>query len=152
MTTGVFRRATPDDFDALVAIGHKFFAFNIYRNHTSLNEESLRRTLWDLFYNHVMEVIEIEGKIIGVAAAFIAPLYWNHNFLQGLEAFWWIDPEYRKEKFGTLLRHNLQQAAVERGVRFWNMIALKESMHDEVCASYEKAGMTHVETVYMKVL
>lgn len=152
MTIVRIREADPEDFDALIAIGHKFFEFNVYRKYSDLSEKSLRRTFWDLHMHHILEVVEVDGKIVGTAGAFIAPLYWNHSQLQGLEAFWWIDEEYRKEGLGRTLRQSIQQTARERGVRFWNMIALKESMHDEVCASYEKAGMTHVETVYMKVL
>lgn len=147
------REANPDtDFDALLDIGHKFFAFNAYRHHTILHEESLLNTFSQLYVSGILLVVEHEGKIIGTAAAFIAPLYWNHSYLQGLEAFWWIDPEHRKCGVGRALREQLQVVAKAKGVKFWNMIALKESMHDEVCQQYEKDGMTHVETVYMKVL
>lgn len=146
------READTGDFKALVAIGHKFFAFNAYRQHTTLDEESLTLTFWQLHMDHVLLVVEDAGKIVGTAGAFIAPLYWNHAFKQGVEAFWWVDPEYRKQGTGRQLRDKLKDIAKDKGAQFWNMIALKESMYDEVCAQYEKAGMTHVETVYMKVL
>lgn len=146
------REATPQDFADLLKIGHKFFEFNAYRHYTDIDEDSLLSTFSLLRSDHVLLVVEHEAKIIGTAGAFIAPLYWNHAYKQGLEAFWWVDPEYRSSGIGSKLRKELQTAAVLRGADFWNMIALKESMHDEVCAGYTKAGMTHVETVYMKVL
>lgn len=146
------REATPQDFADLLKIGYKFFEFNAYRHYTEIDEDSLLSTFSFLRSDHVLLVVEHEAKIIGTAAAFIAPLYWNHNYRQGLEAFWWVDPEYRSSGVGSKLRKQLQIAAVLKGADFWNMIALKESMHDEVCASYVKSGMTHVETVYMKVL
>lgn len=148
----LIRNATPLDYETLIAIGHKFFEFNAYRQVSCIDEMSLLRTFNMLICDHVLLVMEVAGKVVGTAGAFIAPLYWNHDHLQGLEAFWWIDPEYRLNGAGSKLRAALLAAAEAKGVRFWNMIALKESMHDEVCASYEKAGMTHVETVYMKVL
>lgn len=148
----IIRNSIQADYPALIEIGHKFFEFNAYRQYSHIDELSLLRTFHQLASNHVLLVAEVGGKLIGTAGAFIAPLYWNHDHLQGLEAFWWIDPEHRGGGAGSLLRQHLQSAAEAKGVRFWNMIALKESMHDEVCVQYEKAGMTHVETVYMKVL
>jgi L-amino acid N-acyltransferase YncA len=147
------RKANPDtDFDTMVDIGHKFFEFNAYRHYTTLDEVSLLDTFTHLYLDGVLLVVEHEGKVVGMAGAFIAPLYWNHAYLQGLEAFWWIDSEHRGSGAGSELRKALQTAAKQKGAHFWNMIALKESMHDQVCAQYERSGMTPVETVYMKVL
>lgn len=146
------RDAKPADYEALLVIGHKFFEVNAYRHYSEIDEVSLLRTFHQLTSDHVLLVVEADYKVVGTAGAFIAPLYWNRDQLQGLEAFWWIDPEHRKNGLGHILRNSLKEAAYKKGVMFWNMISLKESMHDEVCAQYEKAGMTHVETVYMKVL
>lgn len=146
------RKAIHSDYPALVAIGRKFFEFNAYRMHSELDEVSLLRTLHQLNSMHVLLVAEHNEQIIGTAGAFIAPVYWNINDLQGLEAFWWVDEEYRSAGVGKKLRQMLQTVAKDKGAKFWNMIALKESMHDEVCQQYERSGMTHVETVYMKVL
>lgn len=148
----IIRKATQADYPILITIGHKFFEFNAYREHSRLDEISLLRTLHQLNTDHILLVVEYGGEIIGTAGAFIAPVYWNRHDLQGLEAFWWIDEEHRSAGAGKLLRQALQNEAQRKGAKFWNMIALRESMHDEVCRSYEKAGMTHVETVYMKVL
>lgn len=149
----LIREANPDiDFDELIEIGHKFFEFNIYRHQTTIDEASLVRTFTQLCIDGVLLVVEHEGKVIGTAGAFIAPLYWNNHFMQGLEAFWWINEEFRSSGVGETLRSCLQEAAKQKGAHFWNMIALRESMHDRVCKHYELAGMLHVETVYMKVL
>lgn len=146
------RKATQADYPILITIGHKFFEFNAYRLHSELDELSLLRTLHQLNSDHVLLVAEHNEQVIGTAGAFIAPVYWNNNDLQGLEAFWWVDEDYRSAGVGKTLRQVLQTVAKAKGAKFWNMIALRESMHDEVCQQYERAGMTHVETVYMKVL
>lgn len=146
------RKAMVKDFEALVAIGHKFFEFNPYRHYTTLDEESLIYTLSDLMQNHVLLVLTDDDRVVGTAGAFVAPLFWNHNFKQGLEAFWWVDEEYRGAGTGAKLRLVLQEAAKLRGANFWNMIALKDSMYEQVCSHYERAGFSPAETVYMKVL
>lgn len=154
----VFREAQEFDYPALVEIGHKFFAFNSYRHYTNIDEPSLIQTFELLRTQHILLVAEAEiefnsqYELIGTAGAFVAPLFWNANYLQGVEAFWWIEPEYRGGSAGKQLREALENAAKDKGVQFWSMIALKESMHDQVCAQYERAGLKPVETVYMKVL
>lgn len=148
----LIREAVEQDYKDLVAIGHKFFRFNAYRNNSEIDEESLLKTFAILNTDHVLLVVEKDGKVVGTAGAFIAPVYWNYAHLQGVEAFWWVDPEHRASGIGTRLRQTLETLGKVKGVRFWNMIALKESMHDQVCAQYDRAGMRHVETVYMKVL
>lgn len=146
------RRATTKDFPALVEIGHKFFEFNPFRHYTDLDETSLVITLSDLANNHVLLVVEDGDRVVGAGGAFIAPLFWNHAFKQGIEAFWWVDEEYREQGTGVKLRAVLQEAAKLRGADFWSMIALKDSMYEQVCGHYERSGFAPTETVYMKVL
>lgn len=146
------RNAAERDFDALIAIGHKFWNFNPYRDVSTLDEGSLRDTLAMLIESHVLVVAEIDEVVIGAAGAFIAPVYWNKSELQGLEFFWWIDPEHRKNSAGRILRYELQTRAQQKGVKFWNMIALEDSMPKEVGEMYVRDGMRLVEHTYMKVI
>lgn len=146
----VIRRAVTGDYPALVAMGHKFFEFNPYRHATTLDEESLLESIDAIGRSHILLVATVAEKVVGTAGAYIAPLYWNKNFLQGLEAFWWIDEEHRGNGAGKALRLALQAAAKDRGVQFWNMIALEDSMPEQVGAQYMRAGFKPVERVYMK--
>lgn len=146
------RLATPDDFDALVRIGHKFFAHNPYRHESELDETSLVATLDDLRKNHVLLVAEVDATVVGTAGAYITPLFWNHSLKQGLEVFWWLDEEYRGDGNGKKLRIQLQNQAKLRGAKFWNMVALEDSMPDEVGAMYVRAGFKPVERIYMKAI
>lgn len=149
----LIREAGPNDFDTMLGIAHKFFEFNAYRQHSSIDDKSMLETFWNLHMGHVLLVVVTDdNKVVGMAGAMIGPVFWNSNHIQGLEMFWWVDVEYRKGGIGSQLRMELQAAAEAKGVKFWNMVALKESMHDQVCAQYERAGFTPVETVYMKVL
>jgi len=146
------RLSSPADNDALLAIGHKFFQHNPYRHDSTLDEASLLETFDDLRTNHVLLVCEVDGKVVGTAAAYIMPLFWNKSQKQGLEIFWWIDEEHRGNGAGTKLRQQLQKQAKLRGANFWNMAALEDSMPDVVGAMYEKAGFKPVERIYMKAI
>jgi GNAT superfamily N-acetyltransferase len=140
------------DNDALLAISHKFFHHNPYRHDSSIDEPSLLKTLEDLRTNHVLLVAEVDGKVVGTAGAYVTPVFWNHNEMQGLEVFWWIDEEHRGDGAGKKLRRQLQVQAKLRGAKFWNMVALEDSMPEAVGAMYESAGFKPIERVYMKVL
>lgn len=146
------REATEADIEALLRIGRAFYAFNPYRHHCTLDEESLVSTLRLLMDQHVLLVAEADTKVVGATGAMIAPLYWNHSELQGLEFFWWLDPEHRGNGNGKRLRQALEDHVRAKGVRFWNMIALEESMPETVDAMYRQAGFTPVERVYLKVI
>lgn len=147
----IIRPATETDIPALIEIGHKFFAFNPYRHFMELDEDCLAGTLRGMMNDHVLLVAEV-GGVVGTAGAMVAPLYWNHAHLHGLELFWWLDPEHRGGGNGKFLRKTLEDAVRARGVRFWNMVALEDSMPDQVGEMYRKAGFQPVEHVYMKVL
>lgn len=146
------RPANDADIEALIRIGHAFFQFNPYRLYCALDEPSLTATLVMLMKLHVLLVAEVEGEVVGAAAAMIAPLYWNQSEFQGVELFWWLDPEHRGGGNGKRLRQALEDAVREKGVRFWNMIALEDSMPEKVDAMYRQAGFQPVERVYMKVI
>jgi GNAT superfamily N-acetyltransferase len=146
------RLSSPADNDALLAIGHKFFEHNPYRHGSSLDEESLVETFEDLRTHHVLIVCEVEGKVVGAAAAYISPLYWNKHQKQGLEIFWWVDKEHRGNGAGKKLRLQLQKQAKLRGAQFWNMAALEDSMPDVVGAMYEQDGFKPTERIYMKAI
>lgn len=148
----LFRPAVESDIPELLRIGHAFFAFNPYREHSKLDERSLAASLRHMMDSHLVLMAEVDGKVCGAAGAYIAPVYWNEADIQGLEAFWWIDPEYRKGGGGRALRTELEARAKAMGVRFWNMVALEDSMPAEVGAGYLRAGMRLVEHTYMKVI
>lgn len=146
------RFATGADYDALFRIARDFFEFNPYKGMSELDESSLANTFDNLRESHVLLVAEHEGEVVGAAAAFLAPVFWNAQDKQGVEAFWWIDPPYRAGGNGKKLRQALEKVAKSRGVRFWNMISLETSEPEKLDKMYAKAGFKRIENVYMKVL
>lgn len=147
----IIRFAKEADFDALVRIGHDFFEYNPYKEHSAIDDSYLRHTLSVLMTQHILLVGEVDGKVVGAGGAFVAPVFWNPNDKQGVEAFWWVDPEHRKGN-GKKLRQALERVAKGRGVRFWSMISLELSEPEKMHKMYEKAGFKHIENVYLKVL
>jgi L-amino acid N-acyltransferase YncA len=146
------RPALATDIPALVEIGHKFFALNPFRHKTSIDEDSLAASLAGFIKDHVVLMAEIDGKVIGTAGAVIVPLYWNDNYFQGLETFWWLDPEHRGNGNGKALRAALEASAKEEGADFWVMMALEDSEPEKVGEMYKKAGLVPIEHSYMKAL
>lgn len=148
----IIRFATDADLEALIRIGRDFYEFNVYKEHVELDPESLATTIAMLRADHVLLVAEEGDKVVGAAGALIAPLYWNHAKKQGVEIFWWLDPEHRGGGNGKRLRRMLEDVARMRGADFWNMIALEASEPEKVGAMYEKDGLKLVEHIYMKAL
>jgi L-amino acid N-acyltransferase YncA len=148
----ILRFAKESDLDALLRIGNDFYQHNVYKEHVDLDPDSLAATISMLRAEHVLLVAEIDGKVVGAAGAIVAPLYWNHAKKQGIEIFWWLDPEHRGGGKGKLLRQMLQDVAKMRGADFWNMIALESLEPEKVGAMYTKDGLQLVEHIYMKAL
>lgn len=150
----LIRFAKPNDHDALVRIGNDFFEFNPYRRHgAELDEPSLTRTL-DILRSgdNILIVGEVDGEVVGAAGAFVSPTFWNFNEKQGVEAFWWVDPEHRGDGNGKKIRQALERVAKNRGVKYWTMISLELSEPEKMHKMYAKAGFEHIENVYLKVL
>lgn len=147
----MIRPATVADIPALLEMGRQFMEFNAYRAHAPLCEHSLAATLHSLIVEHELLVLDVDGVAQGCAGAMIAPVYWNRDVLQALELFWWVNPAHRGNGTGKALREELQATVRARGVTIWNMVALEDSMRDQVCAMYERAGMVPVERIYARV-
>ena len=147
------RKAKESDFAELLRIGHDFFKLNPYNEYSELDEDSLTDTFRNLIDKHILLVMDNdEGKTVGCAAAFMAPVFWNKTDVQGIEIFWWVDPEYRKDGNGKKLRQALEKVAKARGVRFWNMVSMETSEPEKMDKMYAKAGFKRLENIYMKVL
>lgn len=148
------RFATVNDYDALVRIGHDFFEFNPYAKHgADINDDDLRLTFDTLRGGrNILLVAEVDGEVVGAAGAFCAPTFWNNRELQGVEAFWWVDPEHRGGGNGKKIRQALERVAKSRGVKYWSMISLELSEPEKMHKMYAKAGFEHIENVYLKVL
>lgn len=147
----MIREGTEADYPELLRIGRDFYEYNHVKDYVEIDEESLKAT-FQVLKDHILLVLEIDGKVHGAAAGFVAPLYWNLQYLQGMEMFWWIDPEYRNVSNGKELKEALEDAAKAKGVKFWNMIALESSSPEKVGAIYKASGYLPTEHTYMKVL
>lgn len=147
------RKARESDFPALLRIGHDFFKLNPYNEYSELDEGSLTDTFRNLIATQILIVMESDdGEVVGTAAAMMAPVFWNKVDVQGIEIFWWVDPEHRKDGNGKKLRQALEKIAKSRGVRFWNMVSMETSEPEKLDKMYAKAGFKRLENIYMKVL
>lgn len=151
MTTKV-RFATANDLETIVEMGSKFFELHPYKTEGSeYDHESTLKTVSDLLKDQILLVLEVDGKVEGMAGAIVVPCYWNFYEKQGVENFWWVNEEHRKGN-GKRLRQALEKIAKARGAKYWVMVSLTTAEPEKLHKMYAKAGFNHIENVYMKVL
>lgn len=100
----------------------------------------------------LFSVLEISGRLEGMAGGLMAPLLGNGNVLAGQEICFWINPEHRNNGNATQLLRHLEESAKEAGVKYWTMVAIESSSPERVGRLYEAAGYRKTETNYLKAL
>ena len=71
--------------------------------------------------------------------------------ISATELAWWIDEDARGGRIGINLLRYMEQLAQVAGVKYWNMIAMRSSMFDEVTGMYQRMGYVENEVIYTKV-
>lgn len=114
--------------------------------------ESFGRTVGTLMDGAgVVLVVEKNGAVVGMAAAGIAPAWWNKNILTAQELFYYCDPDHRKGT-GKLLFAALETAVKKRGVVLFSMAAEEGLRSDALTRLYRACGYFPTEKVFWKVL
>jgi len=109
---------------------------------------SMKRTIKLLTESHVFLVYG--DKPIGMAAAMVAPAFFNANVIQAVELFWWVNPDARG--VGGALLEGLEQAVKDKGASHLSMLCLESMEPQKVGEMYKRRGYSPVEHSYMKEL
>lgn len=88
----------------------------------------------------------------GMAAAMVAPAFFNKRILIAQELFWWVDKEYRNKGVGHMLLKELEKWALEKGAKALVMIALMSSFPEKVEKMYINDGYVPFERSFIKYL
>lgn len=91
------------------------------------------------------------GKIVGMIAGIISPVYFNHLHLSGEELFWYVDRE-SPHMTGARLLHEMESLAKEKGCQTWQMKSLSALNGDRMAALYERRGYRASERSFIKEL
>lgn len=93
-----------------------------------------------------------ENGLVGFCAATMFPLLGSIGAMMATELAWWIDPNHRKGRKGLELMRFMESLARERGVKYFNMIAMESSSPETAEKIYLRTGYRKAETTYTKVL
>lgn len=128
------RPATADDLDALVALGHRFFAFSRFVDFVAFDAAAARAALVRLMDTGLVLVAEAaDGQVAGGIAGMLAPVWFNPGARMAAELGWWVDDAYRGSLAGVKLAWAFEQWGREQG-------AVAVSMSDLVIDGATPAG------------
>lgn len=147
------RDATPEDADTIAALGASFHEEAGWSDVASFNEDDCREFLRALPAQKgaIYLVAEADGKIVGMAAGIIAPLYFNRSHRHAQELFFWVDPEHRGRVGGRLL-DVFEEAARNWGTDTMALVALNQVRPELTGRLYSRRGYRASEHYWIRRL
>ncbi|HEX7971891.1 MAG TPA: GNAT family N-acetyltransferase [Thiobacillus sp.] len=146
----MIRPAVPTDVQRLMEMGHAFFIEAGWDKHADFDEESFAFTCGALIANGILLVADKDDNgVVGMAAAGIAPAYWNRSVLTAQELFWYCEPAHRLG-LGSKLMKELEAAAIERGVVLFSMSAEEGLRSEALSRLYRQRGYFPMEKLFWK--
>jgi GNAT superfamily N-acetyltransferase len=94
--------------------------------------------------------VEDDGKVVGVIAGLLYPLWTQPNHMTGTELLYYVLPEYRRTKAGKKLFDALEKWARSRGAQSMVMVSPSNKHELRLGKMYESKGYVPVERNYMR--
>jgi GNAT superfamily N-acetyltransferase len=150
----MIRKATPDDLNDIVRMGLDFFNASGFSVITDADTLSIIETVDGMMKNDtaVVLVADVNGELVGMAAAVSYPLYFNRIHLTGQELFWWVDLQYRRQGHGSALLDGLVSWARSLRLQSLMLVSLPELDGERVSAMYQGAGFRPFELNHIRRL
>lgn len=148
----MIRAATVRDIQEIATLGELFhgqagwgdvFAYNVEDCATSL------KTFLGL--ENFICLVADTGRIVGMAAGVVSPVYFNHGHLSGEELFWWVSDK-APQMTGLRLLDALEEAARGKGCDSWQMKSIARLGGERMGKVYERRGYRASEHSYIKRL
>jgi GNAT superfamily N-acetyltransferase len=153
----MIRPAVPDDIFRLADMGRAFFDEAGFaekmtgEGRFTFDLETFGHTVAALIERGVLLVAEKGGEVVGMAAAGVAPAWWNRNVLTAQELFWYVDPAHRKG-LGSQLMDALEAAVGDLGVVLFSMSAEEGLRSTALNRLYRQRGYFPTEMLFWKQL
>jgi GNAT superfamily N-acetyltransferase len=149
----MIRPADERDIPALLRMGHYFFDEAGWGDVASYDPASMAETMRGLIArpDGIFLVAEIDGQLVGMAAALLHPHYFNSSILTGVELFWWVSHEHRKG-VGAELLEALEGGARAAGAISFTMISVVGLRSDALDRVYRRRGYRPAERTYIRML
>lgn len=145
------RRATTDDVDALMRMGHNFIA---YGKHDSMSIDG-----WELASqimavlqspNMVVFVGEMNGRVEGMIVGAITSLWFAPSRRMAVELAWWVEEPARMSPMAIRLVRAYEQWATDSGAQFIAMSSLESKSGPDVASMLARLGYAKAETTHIK--
>ena len=148
------RPAVPEDMADLVRMGRAFHAQSSMSRVAEFDETSFATTLAALLLGDVagaVLVAERDGKLTGMTACLLFPMYFNFACPAAQELFWWVEPEHRTGT-GVALIDALETAAREAGAKAFLSASIAGLRDEAIARLYARRGYALTENTYIKAL
>lgn len=145
----MIRRGLYCDLDDIVRLARDFWSHTIYDE--PFDSQLVRDIAAQCIDNNLMAVLDLDG-VVGFTCAVKGPLLACSSVFTATEIAWWIDPEYRKGRYGIELMKFIESLAKEQGVKYFNMISMESCSPEVAERIYQCSGYHKTETSHTKVL
>lgn len=135
--------------DVIKEICKRFFKASIYSD-LECKEDKIDELADQLLHdptNGIVILAYSESSPVGVLAALVTPLLFNHDRIAS-ELVWWVDEEYRASGLGRELIDAFEYWGKE--IAKVNHCQLSSLSSDDLGPYYEKRGYKFIEKAYLK--
>lgn len=146
------RKATPEDFSAVLPMAEKFYKSTDYYNEgMDFDIPSILEYYILMLTSGFVMVADEDGKLVGMMGCLVTPFQLNLNHVMCTEAMWWVDPDYRGLSIAKDLKLSAEAEAKELGCTKMVMSSLRTSP-SIVDQWYENSGYVLTEKAFMRGL
>jgi N-acetylglutamate synthase-like GNAT family acetyltransferase len=144
------RDATAEDEDAVLEMARQFVAFAPYADTFTATDEELRMTISQFIMSAKSFVAEVDGKVVGMLAAVLTPVWYAPSHKAAVELAWWVDPAHRKGMSGIRLVQAFEKWAKEQGASMVSMSNLEVDDNGLVANMLNRFGYRMSEQTHSK--
>lgn len=148
------REIAARDVPEVIDMGRAFFEESPFTAFATWDEGSFRLTVLSMLSGSApggILVAEDEGKLVGMGAYVVFPLYFNMSTSLAQEVFWYCLPEHRKG-IGSDLMDAMEAEAKRKGASVF-MGANLSGEHDAAFARlYRRRGYVPGENTHLRIL
>lgn len=149
----MIRLAIPEDGPAIMRMGEAFFHEAGHGARFTFDRESFAHSVIQFAKNDLLLVVEKDGPVVGMAAADVAPAFWNYNVLLSRESWWYVEKAHR-QGIGRRLLAALEDLLRDRGATVFDVVAEdgEGSRSEALARLYRAGGFSPAERTFRKVL
>ena len=149
-SSGIVRRATVADIDALIEMGKSFLSYSKYGQAVPFDHDQMAKGLCGVIDHGVIFVAEKHGEIIGGLVGARSQMWFAPDTLIASELAWWVKPEHRGSKLSIRLLHEFERWGKANGAKLIAMSDLVIDGDNPAGRLIEKLGYALVERAHVK--